>query len=193
MTDENSENNKNNNKKIQLGVRVSEETYNSIEDLTEDYGSKWKVIEEAIDFFKKYKKNWDDDQKIWNRARKEMDMLLVGRTTFQSYISGNYETAWKENIATKVIEWITHKHLDDLDLKETLNAIKDMWKAANYFKHVDIKEKMGDDAFVMTFYHTFNQKYGEFWSNYFKVWLENNKKCKITYSIEREFFKLTIN
>ena len=194
MTGQISENNKNN-KKVQLHVRISEETYSSIDDLTEDYGSKSKVIEKAVDFFKKYKKNWDREQQFWNRARREMDMLLVGRTTFQSYISGNFETAWKENVATKVIEWITGKQLSDLSLIETLNAIKDMWMAANYFTHVDIKQNEGEKTVVMTFYHTLtlNQNYGEFWSNYFKTWLENNKKCKITYTIQHEYFTLTIN
>jgi hypothetical protein len=190
MTKEKSE--KNNIKKVQLHARISEEIYNTIDDLAEDYGSKSKVIEKAVDFFKKYKKNWDKEQQTWNRARKELNMVLVGRTTFQSYISGNYETAWKENIATKVIEWITQKHLSDLSLEKTLEAIRDMWIIANYFTHVEIKN-LGKNSFVMTFYHTFNQKYGQFWSNYFKTWLENNKKCEITYSVEHEFFKLTIN
>lgn len=185
------ENNKNN-KKVQLHLRISEETYASVDDLAEDYGSKSKVIEKAVDFFKKYKKNWDREQQIWNRARKEMDMLLVGRTTFQSYISGNYQTAWKENIATKVIEWITGKQIEKLSVLETLNAIKDMWMAANYFTKVDIKKILDEDPIVMIFYHTLNQNYSQFWSNYFKTWLENNKNCKITYSIQNEFFTLII-
>lgn len=194
MVDENSEKNKNNTKKVQLHARISKDTYKLIDDLAEDYGSKSKVIEKAVDFFKKYKKNWDREQQIWNRARREMDMLLVGRTTFQSYISGNHETAWEENIATKVIEWITGKQLSDLSLLETLNAIKDMWMAANYFTHIDIKQNVGNKTVVMTFYHTLNQNYGQFWANYFKTWLENNKECEITNSVvEHEFFKLIIN
>ncbi len=194
MAGENIENNKNNNnKKIQLGVRVSEDTNKLINELKEDLGSKSKVIEKAVAFYKNYWKNWDRSQQLWNRARKELNMFLVGKTTFQSYISGNYKTAWKENIATKVIEWITGKNLSDLSFKETLDAIKEMWMAANYFTHVDIKQNVDKNTFVMICYHTLDQNYGEFWSEYFKTWLENNKKREITCFVENEYFKLIIN
>ncbi len=178
--------------KVQIHTRISSESFETINNLAEVLGSKAKVIEESVEFYKKYKKNWTPEQQIWNRARIELNMFLVGKTTFMSYISGNSEKAWKNNIATEVIEWITGKNIEKLSLEEILNAIKDMWMSANYFNQIKIIN-VSKERYKMIFnHHILERKYSEFWANYFKTWLENNRKCNTEILIRNESFTIII-
>ncbi|MHA1341807.1 MAG: hypothetical protein ACTSRZ_18275 [Promethearchaeota archaeon] len=178
--------------KVQIHTRISKEASDAIEELSKITGSKAKVIEDAVLFYKKYKTRWDKSQQIWNKAR-ELQMVLVGKTTFMSYISGDISKVWEENICTEVIEWITKKHLKDLTILEIMNAIKDMWVAANYFKNVEIRElEANPKTYEMRFYHNFNKKYSEFWANYFRKWFKDNLKCNVECSIRNELFILFI-
>lgn len=183
--------NKEKDTKKQLHVRISQSIYDDIEELADIYGSKSNVIEKAVHFFKSYKKNWDEEQKVWNKAR-ELNMVLVGKTTFMSYLTGNSQKAWEENLATEVIEWISNKHIEDLSLIEMLQAIKKMWVAANYFTSIKINESDVDGAIEVFFYHTFNKSYSDFWAKYFKTWLKQNNKVEVTLNSRIESFSLNI-
>jgi predicted house-cleaning noncanonical NTP pyrophosphatase (MazG superfamily) len=177
--------------KIQLHTRISTNIYKEIEELTDIYGNKSNVIEKAVDFFKKYKKNWDEDQKIWNKAR-ELNMLLVGKTTFMAYLSGDSKKAWEDNIATEVIEWISDKKIEKLTLLEILESIKKMWVAANYFTSIKIIENSEISAINISFFHTFNKEYSNFWANYFKRWIEKNLSYETKIHLRNEIFSLEI-
>jgi len=156
------------------------------------YKSKSDILEHALNLLDKY---YDPEIKdvygLWDSFRKDLDMVAVGKTTFLAYISGDVEKAFKENIAIEVIEWYKKKTIDDMELIEILNAIKEIWIAANYFTKVEIEKK--DNELKVYFYHNFRSKlYGEFWSKYFTEFLKNRKKCEIKSLIRNESFILNI-
>ncbi|MHA1819366.1 MAG: hypothetical protein ACTSU2_04040 [Promethearchaeota archaeon] len=126
-------------RKVQCHTRVSKECYDKITELSQNERSKGDLIEKAIKFYAAYKQNWDKYQKIWNKAR-ELNMVLVGKTTFLSYLTGDYKQAWKKNVATEIIEWYSKKAISDMSLDEVLEYIKDIWIAANYFNKVIIED-----------------------------------------------------
>ena len=144
------------------------------------FGKKSKVIEKALDLLDSYYNPQKDNlQFIWNRARKELNMVLVGKRTFLSYISGNHQKALEENIAIDIIEWYKADRIENLDLKETLEAIKCIWLAANYFYKVDL-EIGSKGSFQMTFYHDFHsEQYSSYWGKYFSALIENNKNVEV--------------
>lgn len=144
------------------------------------FESKSKVIEKALELLDEYYHPEKADlQTIWNRARKDLNMILVGKRTFLSYISGDYQKALKENIAIDVLEWFKSKHIDEMSLIELLEAIKNIWLAANYFYKIDIEVK-SKKIYQMSFYHDFHSdRYSDYWGNYFKELLSKFKGCKV--------------
>ena len=128
--------------RARLHTTISSETednlnkYASLEDNEgkKIYGNKSKVIEKALDLLDKYHHpEKEDEQAIWNRAKNELKMLLVGKPTFIAYISGNYKQAYEDNIAIDIIEWYTQKSIEDLSIE----AIYDLHKLScvGFFHH----------------------------------------------------------
>ncbi len=156
------------------------------------FGKKTKVIERALQLLDNYYNPKENDiDIIWCRARKELNMVLVGKTTFLSYISGNTKKAYTENIAVEAVEWYNGKRMEDMDLEEFLKGLKGMWFTANYFRKIDLI-KYDEGAIQMTFSHDLTRDYGKYWAEYFITLLENNWHCSVQKSIRNESFYLII-
>jgi len=156
------------------------------------FGKKSKVIERALQLLDNYYNPKENDiEIIWCRAREELNMVLVGKTTFLSYISGNTKKAYKDNIAVEAVEWYNSKRIEEMDLDEFLMGLKGMWLVANYFRKIEII-KYDEGAIQMTFNHELTREYGKFWAGYFKSLLENNWNCSVQKSIRNESFYLII-
>jgi hypothetical protein len=144
------------------------------------FGNKSKVIERALELLDQYYfPEKSDLQTIWNRARNELNMVLVGKKTYLSYISGDYKKAFTENIAIDILEWYKNENIVDMLLNELLDAIKNVWLSANYFYKIDI-EIGSKGTYQMSFYHDFHsRRYSEFWGSYFSELLTNLKNCEV--------------
>ena len=157
------------------------------------YNSKSEILEHALELLDRY---YSPESKeipdLWVAFREELDMVVVGKTTFLAYISGDYKRAFKENIAVEIIEWYKKKNMVDMSLYEILHAIKDIWTTANYFSKIEI-EQGSKGTFQIYFYHNLRSKhYGEFWSKYFTELLCHQKNCKTESFIRNESFILNI-
>ncbi len=156
------------------------------------FGSKSRVIEKALELLEQhYYPLLADSQKIWCRARDELNMVIVGKTTFLSYIKGEVEDAYLNNIAIEVIEWYLGKRKEEMDLEEFLNGLKSMWIIANYFFKIEL-EKNEENAFQMIFHHHLTKEYSSYWANYFKIILKANWNCTIENFIRNESFQMVI-
>ncbi|MHA2087065.1 MAG: hypothetical protein ACW972_02235, partial [Promethearchaeota archaeon] len=145
--------------KKSVHATVSNEAFSIVERLEEEYGSKSAVVDEALKILKKFKEpNLGSIEEIWCRAREELNMVLVGKTTFLSYIKGKYEEAIKKNIAIEVIEWFLGKRKEEMSLEEFLKGLTGMWKVANYFYKVEL-EKNDKGSFQIRFNHDLTRDY----------------------------------
>ncbi|MFX1394966.1 MAG: hypothetical protein ACFFAH_15540 [Promethearchaeota archaeon] len=177
-------------KKPRLHTTISKETEELIEmyvNFTDKnneiiYGNKSRVIEKAVELLDKYHNPEKEDiLTLWNRARDEVNMALIGKWTFLSLITGDYKNLINENIAVDIIEWYKQKQIDDLSIFEILKAIKEIWVAANYFINIDIKVG-SKGTFQMSLFHDFNNReYSEYWGKYFTMLLLKRKKYDIEY------------
>lgn len=171
------------------------EKYATLEDKNNKkiFGNKSKVIEKALELLDKhYNPEKNESQETWNRIKEELNMVLVGKTTFLSYISGDYEKAFKKNIAIELIEWYKGKNIDDLTLHELLKSIKKIWLVANYFYKIDI-EIGSKGTYQMSFYHDFHKKrFSDFWGNYFSELLRTQKECEVEFFSRNESLVLRI-
>ena len=158
------------------------------------FRKKSKVIEKAIELLENYyNPERDNLQAIWNRARNELNMILVGKTTFLSYISGDYQRALKKNISIDVIEWYKGKNIEEIQLEEVLESIINVWLAANYFFQIDI-EIGSKGSYQMTFKHDFHsERYSQFWGEYFSILLQEEKKCDVEIFARTESLILRIS
>ena len=158
------------------------------------YNSRAEIIEHALELLDKYyNPELEDRIMLWRACREALDMVAVGKTTFLAYISGDTTRAFKENIAIEIIEWYKKKKLSDLTLEEVLRAIKEIWIAANYFTNVEI-EIGSQGNYQVQFYHNLrNQRYGEFWGQYFAEFLRNHKQCKTEVFLRNESFLLLLS
>ncbi|MFX1259814.1 MAG: hypothetical protein ACFFAN_18335 [Promethearchaeota archaeon] len=169
-----------------------------IKKYTAEYGNPIKVIEEALkllDQEKNLEKRTDRD--LWIRARDEMKMLLIGKTTFNQLIAAaeapkeSLDKPFKRNVALDSILWITGKPLKNLSLEEILFAIKRMWTISNYFYLIDIK-KENEDQYHIIFKHRQNRRYSNYWLGYFtELFTSEDLPCKCI--VEGQAFDETIS
>ncbi|MFX1396251.1 MAG: hypothetical protein ACFFAS_04315 [Promethearchaeota archaeon] len=144
------------------------------------FGNKSKVIEHALKLLdERFNPKKGDLKTIWKRAKEELNMVLVGKTTFLAYISGDHTKAFKENIAIDILEWYARMSIEDMDLNELVESIKNVWIAANYFYKIDV-EIGNKGSLQISFYHDMHSiKYSEYWGNYFSTLLQYHKKCDV--------------
>ncbi|MFX0022726.1 MAG: hypothetical protein ACFE9S_10390 [Candidatus Hermodarchaeota archaeon] len=178
--------------KRSVHATISHESFAIVNQYEEEFGSKSAVIDAAIKSLKRFKEPQLEDQKrIWCRAREELNMLLVGKTTFLNYIKGEVEEAFTKNIAVESIEWYLGKRKELMTLQEFLIGLKGMWEVANYFHNIDL-EKNEKGTFQMRFNHDLTQEYSNFWAKYFEKLLKDNWKCFVEAFIRNESFYLII-
>jgi len=189
-------------KKLTIHTTISEKVNEILEkyaDLKDSngkkiFGNKSKVIERALELLDQYYYPEKSDlQTIWNRARSELNMVIVGKRTYLSYISGDYKKAFRENIAIDIIEWYKNKNIVEMSLDELLDSIKNIWLSANYFYKIDI-EVGSKGSYQMSFYHDFHSKrYSEFWGNYFSELISNQKPSGVEIFARIESLTLRIS
>lgn len=180
------------NKKKSVHATISDKSYNILEQYAEEFGSKSAVVDESLKILKKFKEpHMQDQRSIWCRAKDELKMFLVGKTTFLNYIKGEVDEAYTKNIAVEAIEWYLGKMIGEMTLIEFLEGLKGMWEVANYFYHIDL-EKNKKGTFQMRFNHDLTNDYSRFWAGYFEKLLKDNWGCFVESFIRNESFYLII-
>jgi hypothetical protein len=148
---------------------MSPDVHAVIEKFKEESENDISFIERAIKYYGN-QKNLDRD--LWVRARDEMKMCLIGKTTFNQLIHAAAmpedarERAYHKNVAFDLILWYTGKPLKSLTVEEIINTIAKMWVVANYFYAIDV-HKEEEDEFHVLFKHRQNRRYSEYWLGYF--------------------------
>ena len=137
------------------------------------------------------------EKDLWNRARDEMKMMLIGKTTFSQLIAAaaapeeRLDKPQKKNVGFDIILWYTGKQIKSLSLEEIMEAVKTIWLMANYFTNVDIIKETGDQ-YHMIFKHGEKKRYSEYWGKYFIELLSSNElsfKC----AVEPQYFEESIS
>lgn len=171
---------------------ISDESYEVVEKYEKEYGSKSGVVDDALRKFKNFKEPKNADARdIWCRAREEINMVLVGKTTFLSYISGEVKEAFKKNVAIEVIEWYLGKLIEDMNLEEFIKGLIGMWHVANYFYKIE-SDINKEGTYQLRFNHDLNKTYSNYWANYFEILLTDNWNCTVEKFIRNESFYLII-
>jgi len=142
-------------------------------------------IERAIKYYGDQK---ELDRDLWVRARDEMKMMLIGKTTFNQLIAAaeapeeSLEKPWRKNVAIDLILWYNEsKPLKSLSIEEIIKTIQKMWVVANYFHTIDVK-KESEDLYHLLFRHRQNKRYGVYWLGYFTELFTSEEmpfKCEI--------------
>ena len=157
------------------------------------YKNKAHVIEKALEMLDQFYAPENGELKaVWQRARDELNMVLVGKPTFLSYITKDYHEAIRKNIAADIIMWFKRKPVDEMTVEEILDAIKNVWVAANYFTKIDI-ERGDEGSYGLYLYHDFhNKQYSEYWGMYFKKLLNDLKDCDVEVFTQMESLMMRI-
>ena len=177
------------------------EIFAILEKYEPDYGSEIKEIEEAIKLLDQ-KKNIakSDDMDLWIKAREEMKMMLIGKTTFNQLIAAaeapkdSLEKPFKRNVALDLILWYTGKPIKTLSLEEILKTIQKMWVVANYFHLIDAR-KESEDQYHLIFKHRQNKRYSNYWLGYFTELFHSDDlafKCAVEGEAFDETLSLTV-
>jgi hypothetical protein len=173
---------------------ISPEILATIEKFKEGDEPNIQFIERAIQYFGD-QKNLDRD--LWVRARDEMKMMLIGKTTFNQLIHAAEkpedarERAYHKNVAFDLILWYTGKPIQNLSIEEIINTIAKMWVVGNYFHKIDVKKEREDEYHVL-FKHRQNRRYSEYWLGYFTT-LFNSEDLAFKCSVEGMTFDESIS
>ncbi|MHA2180780.1 MAG: hypothetical protein ACXAAH_05090 [Promethearchaeota archaeon] len=172
---------------------ISPEILAIIEKYKEEDESNIKFIERAIKYYGD-QKNVDRD--LWVRARDEMKMMLIGKTTFNQLIHAAEkpedarERAYQKNVAFDLILWYTEKPIQNLTVEEIINTIAKMWVVGNYFYAIDVHHE--NDEYHVLFKHRQNRRYSEYWLGYFTA-LFNSEDLAFKCSVEGMTFDESIS
>jgi len=174
---------------------ISPEIHAIIEKYKEGNESDISFIERAIKYFGDQK---DVDRDLWVRARDEMKMMLIGKTTFNQLIAAaqapedKREKPWRKNVGIDIILWYNDSRpLKSLSIEEILNTIQKIWVVANYFHTIDIT-KVGEDEFHVLFRHRQNKRYSTYWLGYFTE-LFNSEDMSFKCAVEGTAFDETLS
>jgi hypothetical protein len=160
---------------IQNSIKMYDE-YNSMAPEVHGIITKYREEDESlVSFLEKAIKFYGEqklvDRDLWVRARDEMKMMLIGKTTFNQLIAAaeSPEDArhkpQKKNVAFDLILWYTGKPLKNLSPAELIQTIQKMWVVANYFYAIDVKQE--NDEFFLLFKHRQDRRFSEYWLGYF--------------------------
>jgi len=167
--------------------------FNSISPEVHGIIEKYKEVDESdISFIERALKYYGDqknlDRDLWVRARDEMKMMLIGKTTFNQLIAAaeapeeSLGKPWRKNVAIDLILWYNDsKPLKTLSIEEIIITIQKMWVVANYFHTIDVK-KESEDLYHLLFRHRQNKRYGVYWLGYFTELFTSEEmpfKCEI--------------
>ena len=87
----------------------------------------------------KFQRDKDSDEGLWERAREEINVLLLGKKFLRELINAADIKGWSlnkpqiRNLAIDPILWYSGKPIKELSLEEFLNAIKRIWTVFKYF------------------------------------------------------------
>jgi hypothetical protein len=151
---------------------------------------KYKLENEAVmSFLERIIKYYGElkaaDRDLWIRARDEMKMLLIGKTTFNQLIRAAAEPStaldkpFKKNVAMDLIMWYNNSRpLKSLTIEEIIGTIQKIWVVANYFYTIDVNKETNDEYHLL-FKHRQNRRYSEYWLGYFtELFNSNEMPCK---------------
>jgi len=177
---------------------ISPDVQATIQKYKEEDESEISFVERAIKYYGD-QKNLDRD--LWVRARDEMKMMLIGKTTFNQLIHAaempedGLEKPWRKNVAIDLILWYNEsKPLKSLTIEEIIGTIQKMWVVANYFHTIDVK-KESEDQFHLLFRHRQNKRYGIYWLGYFTELFTSEEmpfKCEVEGQAFDESISITI-
>ncbi|MFW9882608.1 MAG: hypothetical protein ACFFG0_56825 [Candidatus Thorarchaeota archaeon] len=177
---------------------ISPEIHATIEKYREEGESDIDFIERAIKYFGE-QKNLDRD--LWVRARDEMKMMLIGKTTFNQLIAAaeapeeSLKKPWRKNVAIDLILWYNEaRPLKNLSIEEIIKAIQKMWVVANYFHTIDVV-KESEDEFHLLFRHRQNKRYSAYWLGYFTELFTSEEipfKCQVEGQVFDESISMII-
>ncbi|MFX1409627.1 MAG: hypothetical protein ACFFA6_04695 [Promethearchaeota archaeon] len=152
-------------------------------------------IEYAVKYYGEQK---DLGRDLWVRARDEMKMMLIGKTTFNQLIAAaeapeeSLKKPWRKNVAIDIILWYNDaKPLKSLSIEEILDTIQRMWVVANYFHTIDLV-KESKDEYHLVFRHRQNKRYSSYWLGYFTE-LFQSEEMPFKFIVEGHCFDETLS
>jgi len=173
---------------------ISPEIHAIIDKYREKEESNISFIERAVKYYGE-QKNLDRD--LWVRARDEMKMMLIGKTTFNQLIAAaeapeeSLAKPWHKNVAIDIILWYTGKPLKSLTIEEIIKTIQKIWVVANYFYTIDIKKER-EDEYHLLFRHRQNKRYSAYWLGYFTE-LFHSEEMPFKIAVEGQTFDETLS
>ena len=112
--------------KPSVHATISQEASDILEEFanSEEYKNKSAVVDAALKALKKLKEPMLEEwQSVWLRARDELNMIILGKTTFLSYLKGDFKVAYKNNQITPE----PLRTIDD-DSEQNLSLIRALFK-----------------------------------------------------------------
>ncbi len=178
---------------------ISQEASSVFEKYRKSGESNIAFIERGIKYFGDQK---DLDRDLWVRAREEMKMMLIGKTTFNQLIAAaeapeeRLDKPFKKNVGADLIMWYNDsKPLKNLNVDEILKTIQKVWVVTNYFYKVDVV-KEDKNTFHMLFKHRQNKRYSNYWFGYFNELLTSDGmsfKAKVDGQAFEESLSITLS
>ncbi len=162
---------------MRLGTYISQDSYEMMQELVDEYGTQTKVLEVAIKLLYDVHRHNLNVRKMLFREEliENFDCVVIARTNLENFIRKEPERFLEEDFIDAMVKFTLKKlKTREPKLKDLINVLEEIYVAgARWFSNIVFDEE--EVYYEVTFTHTSDTQYSQFFAMYFKNFFERGR------------------
>ncbi|MEM2191749.1 MAG: hypothetical protein QW763_01350 [Archaeoglobaceae archaeon] len=181
---------------VRLGTYISREAFRLLAELSKEYGSQSKVIEESLKLLYELRRQNMDLDVLFLRENfmENFDCVIITKNNLGNLIKGDFEKFYSEQFIDAMVKFIAKNEIEKISIEEIFTILFQIYvKGARWFTNIEFRRDIKEDyKFEITFTHTLDEDYSRFFCNYFESFFTRNNYEVERKRISSKFFSITI-
>lgn len=180
-------------KVTRIGTYIPKEAYNILKELVEEYGSQAKVLEVALKLLNEIHRRGINPIDVILREGliENFDCVVMARTNIENFIRGDIEKFYQEEFIYAMVKFILRKDVETCSIEDIVRTLNRIYvKGARWFSSITLDEKEG--TLEITFTHTSDLAYSNFFARYFEEFLKRINYKVISKRVSSKFFSIIL-
>ncbi len=179
---------------MRLGTYISSDSYELMQELVGEYGTQTKVLEVALKLLYEVHRHNLNVRKMLFREEliENFDCVVIARTNLENFIRGEPEKFLEEDFIDAMVKF-TLKKLKTREprLRDLIKVLDEIYvTGAKWFSNIVFDEE--DLYYEVTFTHTSDVQYSQFFAMYFKNFFERAGYSVEDIEVSSKFFSIKL-
>ncbi len=179
---------------MRLGTYISHEAYDMMQELVSEYGTQTKVLEVAIRLLYDIHRQGLNVRSMLFREEliENFDCVVITRSNLENFIHKENEKFFKEDFINAMVKFALRKlKTKEPKIRDLIKVIKDIYVyGARWFSNIVLDEEL--THYEVTFTHTSDLQYSNFFATYFKNFFDRTKYNVEDVEISSKFFSIIL-